>query len=233
MPKSIFGACSHRKNITMLQCGRKLRCVSVFLCLLVVSASASKADTTALTVTSVGAASNVGNYSLGWRFTANSSVTVDQLGYWDQGLDGFASPHQVGLYDLAGNLLTSTTVASSDPLTADFRYHATSSYTLTAGDDYYLMGVAGSDNYIYNASISTDPAVTYVAGEYNSVADGTLKSPDLANSNIYLGPNFKYTTSAVPEASTASTFFAAMFVVGACSFNRRNLKRKSAPISVA
>src|SRR2546428_765822 len=47
--------------------------------------------------------------TLGWQFATNSPVTVDGLGYYDFGGDGLVVPHEVGIFDAGGMLLTSTT----------------------------------------------------------------------------------------------------------------------------
>src|SRR5471030_598588 len=45
--------------------------------------------------------------SLGFTFSTNSAVTVTSLGYYDDQLDGFATSHEVGIFNSLGNLLTS------------------------------------------------------------------------------------------------------------------------------
>src|SRR4051794_39719346 len=87
--------------------------------ILSMSAITSQAQNTAITLGNSISGGNAGNYSVGWEFTVNSNITLTQLGYWDQEGNGFVSSHQVGLFSDAGTLLTSTTVASSDPLTAE------------------------------------------------------------------------------------------------------------------
>jgi hypothetical protein len=60
------------------------------------------------------------DWSLGFEFTVNSPVFVTQLGFYDDWQNGLTETHDVGIYDAAQNLLVSTTVSPSDPLTAFF-----------------------------------------------------------------------------------------------------------------
>src|SRR3954453_9194391 len=53
--------------------------------------------------------------TLGWKFTTNSPITVDGLGYYDFGGDGLAVPHEVGIFYNAGNPLASTIIAPGCP----------------------------------------------------------------------------------------------------------------------
>src|SRR5438477_11587207 len=63
----------------------------------------------------------------GWAFSTASAITVTSLGYWDFGSDGLATSHQVGIWDSAGTLLMSGTVAAgtADSLSNGFRFNST------------------------------------------------------------------------------------------------------------
>ena len=50
-------------------------------------------------------------FTLGYKFTTSEALSVNALGYWD---DGLGNNHQVGIWDSVGNLLTSTTVLGTD-----------------------------------------------------------------------------------------------------------------------
>jgi len=119
------------------------------------------------------------SYSLGFAFTANSSVFVTSLGYFNEpsfdptypfdtvflspepsGTYSYSSDHQVGLYQVvpgiggaaeSGTLLGSTTITSASNPGGDFLYNAITPIALVAGDQYVLAGVSGSqDPFIYN-----------------------------------------------------------------------------------
>src|SRR5215212_678529 len=56
--------------------------------------------------------------------------TITSLGFYDHNQDGIAASYQLGLWDASQNLLATTTVTPSSPLTGDFRYAAISPITI-------------------------------------------------------------------------------------------------------
>ena len=74
-------------------------------------------------------------FTLGYQFTTSVALTVNALGYWD---DGLGNNHQVGIWNSGGTLLVSTTVLGADPLTGHFRYDSISPVSLAAGT--YVIG---------------------------------------------------------------------------------------------
>lgn len=106
---------------------------------------------------------STGNNSFGWQFTLSTTVTVTDLGFFDNGNNGLVNSHQVGLWNSAGSLLASTTlasglsgtsvVASASGLGA-YRYNGVSPVVLTPGT--YSVGASyitgDSDAVIINAS---------------------------------------------------------------------------------
>ena len=105
-----------------------------------------------------------GSYSLGWRFTANQNINVSALGFYDDLSDGLAASHEVGIFDvLTCQLIVSTTVTPSDPITGFFRYRDVPTAQLTAGRDYYIAGVTnGNDKYAVGVgTLNVDPAITF------------------------------------------------------------------------
>src|SRR5262245_49532966 len=69
-------------------------------------------------------------YTLGYKFSLSTTLTVNALGYW---VDGLSNNHQVGLWTSGGSPLASTTVLGTDPVTGHFRYHTISDLTLGPG----------------------------------------------------------------------------------------------------
>jgi len=57
----------------------------------------------------------------------DQAISVTSLGWWDYDADGLAASHQVGIWNTAGTLLLSATVASgtADPLIDRFRFNST------------------------------------------------------------------------------------------------------------
>jgi hypothetical protein len=70
---------------------------------------AARADIEAWEFTSVTGTGTITDYDLGVVFTANQSIIVDELGYYNSG-GGYSSA--VALYNSGGSLLISADVAS-------------------------------------------------------------------------------------------------------------------------
>lgn len=151
--------------------------------------------------------------TLGWTFTANTTVTITMLGYYDDGSNGLNEAHDVGIFGSGGNLLVSSTVPSGTggTLLAGFRYVSISPFVLSAGS-YTIGGTIGaqaSDPVAYNVSgLSSVSQITIPsgasryteAGSYTSLTFPTLAFPASNPYNVYFGPNFQIL--AVPEPST-------------------------------
>jgi hypothetical protein len=140
-------------------------------------------------------------FTLGWEFTANKSFQVVALGFFDDRQDGLAESHPVGLWDSLGNLLASTTVATTDVLVNQWRYSGIVPVALTAGADYYVgaLYTSGSDNVVFPGSsgVSTTANITYLNATYGE--GSTLTDPTIAfGTNGFYGPNI----AAAPELST-------------------------------
>jgi hypothetical protein len=154
--------------------------------------------------------------TLGWQFTTNSPITVDALGYFDFLGDGLAVPHEVGIFDSAGNLLTSTTVAAgtTDPLIGSFRYAPITPFDLPAGQTFTIGGTtdrrdnsSGFDVWAYKvAPLTSDPAITIPdSGRFIVTAGDDLVFPTTDGQvNLYAGPNFLLgpTPSSTPEPNS-------------------------------
>ena len=138
-----------------------------------------------------------GSYSLGWRFTANRDIKVTDLGFYDAKKDGLTESHKVGIYDVATQqLLASTTVAPSDPLTGFFRYHPITPVTLRGGRDYYIVAVTGTEQYAVGVSdLIVNPAISFggFAVDYSTSSATDLSYPDTYQAGYHgdFGPSFK------------------------------------------
>lgn len=146
--------------------------------------------------------------TIGWEFKISAPVTVTSLGFYDFGGDGLFGDHEVGIWNTSlQNLLVSAVVGSSDPLDQGFRWISISPYELAVGT--YRIGASinvydeNYDNYISNAdSLSLTAPVTYSGAVFSS--DGYAYPNEIGyTNNGRFGPNFKFTTSSVPEPSTA------------------------------
>jgi hypothetical protein len=146
-------------------------------------------------------------YSLGWEFTVGGSanITVTQLGYFSNFGTALTETHDVGIYDTSMNLLTSTTVLTTDPVSNLFAYHAIAPVTLSAGGTYWIMGTSGTvDPYTFTpTAFSTDPRITYNFDGFT--VGGSLAFPSIQNDGTiqaYFGPNFMIGSGSVPEPSS-------------------------------
>lgn len=158
--------------------------------------------------------------SLGFQFSTNSTVTVTALGYYDDLQDGFATAHEVGIFDSQGNLLTSAslTVGSVNFLNDDFRYQTITPIVLAANQTYILAATSngecpsctvGRDAWVYGGpatltGFSVDPRITIGpnAGLFVYQNDNVLRDPtDHFSDYVIYAANFEI-ASAVPEPST-------------------------------
>lgn len=146
-------------------------------------------------------------FTLGWVFTTNHSIKVTQLGLFDDSLNGLVDSYQIGIFDAAGNLLGSTTIANgtTDPLINQFRYAPlASAITVAAGQQYEIgaLVLTGDDPPVFpgNAmNFSANPAINFVESSF--ALGGTLSAPlnSVTTQPGYFGPNFTFVT---PEPGT-------------------------------
>jgi hypothetical protein len=143
----------------------------------------------------------------GWRFTANETFTLTDLGLWDDDLDGMDINHPIGIWEYATQtLLTSGLISAGtgDPLLEHFRYTDVPDVVLQAGVDYvigFATPSANQDKMVYSApeGLTYNPAITYIEARYGG-GDGTLAMPGPTTSTTAyrFGPNFQF----VPEPGT-------------------------------
>jgi hypothetical protein len=188
--------------------------------ILSLGAPAVRADTAAVSFTNPGTTLNNGlGYSLGYSFTATNSVTIDELGYFDEGT--LQESHTVGIYDSASNLLASATITGGT-LTGFFDYVSIAPLTLTAGNTYQIMGNSGFiDPYAYNpVDFSTASGITFNNDQYtpgNTLAFGL----NFEGVTGFFGPNF-LETAPTPEPGTLALFGTGLF--GMVGMIRRKLR---------
>lgn len=168
-----------------------------------------------------------GSWSFGTIFTVGSdNVTVNSLGAFDAGKNGFASGAiQVGIFEESSRtLLASTNVLSSDSLFGDYRYSTISSLNLTSGNKYRLVAVSGSDSYSFYGTTYDTSAFTINGYQYGS---GTTLSQSFGGPNTesdYGMANFQFNVAAVPEPETYAMLLAGFGLIGA-AVKRRKAKQ--------
>jgi hypothetical protein len=125
------------------------------------------------------------------------------VGWFDDG-SGLTASHPVGIFNTGGALLSSATVAASDPLIASvapqpgagFRYHSLASPLGLAVGTYRIGGLnpAGSSdkNYDFVPALTSATGVSYVHSYYEP--GGALAYPNTLGDRErgYFGPNFQF-----------------------------------------
>jgi len=174
--------------------------------------------------------------SLGFSFTATAAATVTALGYYDDGGDGFATAHEVGIFDSNGNLLASADLSAgaSDRLIGQFRYAGITPLTLAAGQNYVIAATThgSADPWAYGNAYPADATVSNfhttapIAITANSALflyqdDNNLRNPTehYSNYTFYAGPNFLL---GVPEPTSWALMLGGFGLMGAALRNRRH-----------
>ena len=190
-----------------------------------------------------------GNFTgnVGFDFTPTANESVTSLGYFNYNGTatagaGLSNAHTVGLYDPAGVLLTSTSIAAGAVGTADtngnfFAYSSVAPITLTAGVQYTLFGTTGNqvgDGFVQQSTGVIYNGITYNKNQYNLSA--TLSGSRLAGSGTdfqqpgYFGPNAIIAAAAAPEP--AQTAALGLFGLGLGALVLKARKRKADSMAV-
>jgi hypothetical protein len=166
------------------------------------------ADTIALTNITGGFRATSGSDQLfGWFFDLSAPVDATALGVGDSVGAALAVSHDVGIFAVNDEaLLLSTTVPAGGGAYLDgFRYVSVSPTALPAGDYVIVMtmpeGNADTQS-IENTSETTSAPVTYVDSAFDFGSSLAYPTQPGAFAIGLFGPNFTYTSSAIPEPST-------------------------------
>ena len=140
-----------------------------------------------------------GNYTFTWDFTANTPISVTQLGYYNSELtgqpnDGGFGSHLVTLVDVTtAQQLASVTVTATNPVTGAFNYAAIDPVTLNTTDTYAVNGTMTTQYYLVDLNRSVAPAASQINYQFQT-GDifGNSSPPGTYND---FGPNFQFTFS--------------------------------------
>jgi hypothetical protein len=173
--------------------------------------------------------------SLGFWFQTNQAVVITDLGYFDETGNGFGMPHEVGLFDSAGALLTFTTLSAgeADPMIGHFRYRTIAPIELPSGTWYVLAATTsgptdewgyGHSDDISGLSISPLISVPWNAAAFVYQSDNTLRFPtERYGYQLYSGPNMLLADPAmVPEPGGIALVVVGGIALGLCGFRIRN-----------
>ena len=164
---------------------------------------------------------NAGQFSLGFTFTANTNITVNQLAIFDDGTNE-GSIHGVGIYDAQGNLLTSTDITQGTGLNDFFDWASINPLSLAAGHQYYIAEAVGTSRYTFAnfPFMMVNPDITYIASATTPTMSSVLAFPSFIQMQAfgYFGPNFSV---AVPEPESLPMFAIGLGLIGAFYFGRK------------
>jgi hypothetical protein len=153
--------------------------------------------------------------TVGWSFTANSAITVVQLGWF--AVDGtLDASHEVGIWTTSGTLLGSATVTDGAADSTGFRYVGVTPFALTAGTSYVIGGrdlVGDGDNYTSsNSALVMAPEVSFLQAARSDNGTGfTFPNLLTSNSGGRFGPNFTFR----PTQTTSVSEPASLLLLGA------------------
>jgi putative flippase GtrA len=188
--------------------------------------AAAFADTAAWEWTTTGNDFTNGDWTFGQVFTPDTNITVDFLGYFNDGT--MVDSHPVSIWNgTTGALVASSTITNASGFsTAHFLYNQISPVVLQAGQIYEITGVSGVDNYAYgDTGFTVYAPINYMGYNYclgcGDVFTGT-GTTDLGIGDAFWGPNFGWTTgTTTPEPG--SLMLLGTGVIGLAGMLRRKL----------
>jgi hypothetical protein len=218
------------------------RCLLI-CCPLILASVSLRADTLAYTFQSALTTTD-SPLSLGFVFSTNSSITINELGYFDLNGAPFQTPHTIGIFDSGGNLITSTTInaGSAGSLVGDFQFQSITPVTLNGGATYTIAATTGgdADAWAYGNAYPPDTITLQGLTSASSISIGpnaamfssssSLIDPTTHYSNytLYAGPNFEIAdTTQTPEPASAGLIAAAMAICIPIALRRRWLSAAS------
>lgn len=161
-------------------------------------------------------------FTLGYDFSLSSALTVNALGYWDNGRN---SNHQVGIWDSSNNLVASTTVQGTDTLVGHFRWGSIGPVTLAAGS-YTIGGEFLGDGTFnsYATGIVTHSSFTY--GTDRQTFGSGLLLPTYSTGGGY-GSNgileVSFSTAGVPEPASWALMISGFGMAGVMIRRRKTV----------
>jgi hypothetical protein len=212
----------------------KIAGVAVGLALLGAIGSAEAAVITpAFEFTSgIGIASS-GSFTIGYMFSLSSAVTVNALGYIN---DGTRNSYEVGIWNSSNALIASTTVLNSDPQVGHFRYDTIANLSLGAGT--YTIGgeyIDGSGGVVpvLLSGVTSISQYTWLKDE--QVSGSGLNQPTLSSGifgqNGIAAVDFSVATAATPLPSTWTMLLLGLAGLGFFAYG--GAKNRSAALAAA
>lgn len=189
---------------------RGLVCIAVFAFVAAGSASQINADPVLTFNPSTGSSGTNNNQSVGWQFNVTSTITITGLGWYDDGGNGLATGHTVGIWNPAGALITSVFVPAGTVAALDgqFRTIFFAPIVLNVGSGYIVGGenfVTNPERLAFNVSQTLDPRIAYVDATFSALGSGFVRPTQFSTATTgFYGPSFSIagSSAAIPEPAT-------------------------------
>lgn len=163
--------------------------------------------------------------NLGMVFTANSNLDATALGiYAGANLTG---PEQVGLYDSGGNLLASSTVNITGPITSGYYYASITPVALTTGSTYTVVSQVNDNPWEYG-TVTTPASIAFKYDDYFYSNTLQFTTNTGGSGPAYFGPNLQVV--GVPEPAGWALMLVGLGLLGATIRTARRYNAAAAPV---
>ena len=163
------------------------------------------------------------SFTLGFAFNLTQATTINALGYWT---GGTLSSHQVGIWDISGNLLSSGTVSAADTVQGHYAWDSIAPLLLGAGD--YVIGGEYLGGVFPNSltGVTTAPGYNWVVDRQvgggfafpTTPLNGEYGQNGIALVNFSTGQSL---VAAVPEPATWAMMLIGFGAIGVSMRRRR------------
>lgn len=138
------------------------------------------------------------NQSVGWIFNVNEEIFVTGLQWFDDGGNGLTIAHEVGIWNPAGLLLSSTVIPAgvAAPLVGQWRTIKVDPFILNVANGYIVGGYNGAnavDRLAFGVTQMVNPSITHVNGTFSFI-NGIFERPinvAAGQPGLY-GPSFQF-----------------------------------------
>lgn len=147
-----------------------------------------------------------GNQMVGWQFDVLSTIAVTGLGWYDDGANGLAEAHRVGIWNPAGTLLAEVTVPAgvTAGLVGQFRTVAITPLALAPASGYIVGGLNSGTNperVASNVAQTTIPQIDYVDATFSVIGSGFTRPTNFSSAVTgFYGPSFSVGVAPEPAS---------------------------------